>query len=314
MNSNLEKIIWPPAGKYVLAVSGGIDSAVLLDILAADRKKRKYEIIVAHFNHGIRGDSSKDEALVKKLADSYGLEFVSAGGHLGKAASEAKARDARYKFLRQICKKYRANKIITAHHLDDRIETALFNLQRGTGRRGLIPFSQDSDIIRPLKNVYKSEILEYTAEHKLDWREDSTNKDLKFSRNAIRRKLIPELEAAEPDFKKQFAQLLFDLEGDNKKIVSMLENKLQSIGIVHSNSIVLNRGELILMSQNVLKEFLYYSVLKLDPTAEVLSPQLERLAHYCKTARPGTSCPISGTLAAETTVETITLTKSGPKA
>lgn len=310
----IKNIINPEAGKYILAVSGGVDSVVLLDILTKNRIKQRYDLIVAHYNHGIRSDSSKDEKLVKDLATSYELEFVSAQGNLGENTSEAKARASRYQFLRKICKKYNAEKIITAHHLDDRIETVLFNLQRGTGRRGLVPFSKNSDIIRPLKNVSKREILRYADKHNLKWREDSSNKDLKYSRNTIRHKLLPELESTNPDFRNHFAHLLNELEKDNKKIDELLENKLNAIGTKQDNSVVLKREGLISMKQNILREFLYFCVLKLDPSAEVLSPQIVRLAHYCKTARPGTTCPINSDILAKATINTITLIKIGRKA
>lgn len=305
------KIIYPKAGKYILAVSGGVDSVVLLDVLAKESKKRKYEILVAHFNHGIREDSAKDETFVKNLADTYGLEFASAKGHLGKDTSEAKARDARYKFLRQICKKSNADAIITAHHLDDRIETALFNLRRGTGRRGLVPFRDDNDILRPLKNIYKSEILDYAREQKLKWHEDPSNKSEKYSRNVLRNKIIPEIESSEPGFKLEFAKLLDELESDNKRIDVLLEKRLQNIGKVQTKKILLERTELIKMRLDVLTEFLYFCLLKLDAGAELLSPQLKRLAHFCKTAKAGTRCTISGGLQALATRDTITVVKDG---
>src|SRR4051812_31887046 len=110
-----------PRGKYILAVSGGVDSMVLLDLLA---RKPGIELVVAHFDHGIRPDSKKDEVLVRKAAASYGVAFEPGQGNLGPAASEATARQARYHFLDEVLTKHQALKIITAHHQDDAIETA----------------------------------------------------------------------------------------------------------------------------------------------------------------------------------------------
>src|SRR6478752_10282835 len=104
------KVVVEP-GRYVLAVSGGVDSMTLLDILA---KKPGVELIVAHFNHGIREDSGQDEELVGQAAATYGLVFEIGSAQLGKNASEAAARDARYGFLRQVQAKYKAKAIITA--------------------------------------------------------------------------------------------------------------------------------------------------------------------------------------------------------
>src|SRR6185436_20114617 len=120
-------------GKYVVAVSGGVDSMVLLDLL---RQKPKLELVVAHFDHGIREDSAQDRKLVQRIAKAYGLPFVHAKGNLGPKAGEALAREARYAFLRQVQADHDAKAIITAHHQDDMLKTAIMNLLRGTGRRG----------------------------------------------------------------------------------------------------------------------------------------------------------------------------------
>jgi tRNA(Ile)-lysidine synthetase-like protein len=149
--------------KFVVAVSGGVDSVVLLDMLATGKlkitnhktqitnkfqkpsSKTNCQLVVAHVDHGIRGDSHLDAELVEGLAKKYGLKFELQKVELGEGASEAEARDVRYKKLRQVCKKHKASGIITAHHQDDQIETAIINLIRGTGWRGLAPMSQISD-------------------------------------------------------------------------------------------------------------------------------------------------------------------------
>lgn len=172
-----------PDGCYVVAVSGGVDSVVLLDMLS---RQSNLELIVAHFDHGIRPDSMADAGFVADLAKKYNLKFETKREELGLDASEELARNRRYKFLRDIAKKYDA-KIITAHHADDVIETIAINLSRGTGWRGLAVL--DSDIVRPLTDITKREILDYAHEHDLAWHEDSTNKGDMYLRNRIRRKL-----------------------------------------------------------------------------------------------------------------------------
>src|SRR5437870_1107332 len=106
----------------------------LLDLLA---KKPNVKLIVAHFDHGMRPDSEKDRQFVQVVTEKYGLPFVFSEGRLGPKASEATARTARYKFLEKTKKAEGAKTIITAHHQDDVLETAIINLLRGTGRRGL---------------------------------------------------------------------------------------------------------------------------------------------------------------------------------
>ena len=169
--------------KYIVAVSGGVDSVVLLDILA---NQPDTELVVAHYDHGIRDDSGQDATFVADLAKKYGLPFISEKGELGSRASEEKARDGRYAFLRSVAKKQSAN-LATAHHADDVIESIAINLSRGTGWRGLAVL--DSDVIRPLTGMNKSEILDYAKKHKLKWREDSTNSTDVYLRNRIRSKI-----------------------------------------------------------------------------------------------------------------------------
>lgn len=179
-----------PPGKYVLAVSGGIDSMVLLDLAA---KLDSLELIVAHLNHGIREDSIEDEQLVKRASKLYGLKFESKQAKLDSNSSEDLARQVRYQFLNDVKLKYGAVAIITAHHKDDALETAVLNLMRGTGRKGLSSLSSSKEILRPLIGFSKQDIAEYALANGIKWREDSTNSDDRYLRNYIRHNIIPKL-------------------------------------------------------------------------------------------------------------------------
>ena len=168
--------------KYVVAVSGGVDSVVLLHMLA---QKIPDELVVAHFDHGIRDDSAEDALFVHGLAAQHGLPFETKREELGKTASEDRARIKRYAFLHEIANKHNAI-IVTAHHADDVIESVSINLTRGTGWRGLAVL--DSEVIRPLLDMSKREVLAYAQHHNLTWHEDSTNASDAYLRNRIRRK------------------------------------------------------------------------------------------------------------------------------
>lgn len=179
--------------RYVVAVSGGVDSVVLLDALANQREiggrdpwaeKLHGEVIVAHFDHGIREDSADDERFVRALAGQYTLPYYSAREELGKNASEETARNRRYAFLKRICDAQHAT-LVTAHHANDVAETVAINLTRGTGWRGLAVMDT-ARIWRPLLNVTKSEIHDYAKEHRITWREDSTNASDAYLRNRLR--------------------------------------------------------------------------------------------------------------------------------
>lgn len=166
---------------FVVAVSGGVDSVVLLDMM---RRLPETRLVVAHFDHGIRDDSKVDAEFVGRLARQYGLEYHTKREELGRSASEELARTRRYKFLRELAKSYDA-KIVTAHHADDMVESVAINLLRGTGWRGLAVMG--SDVLRPLSDKTKAELLDYALKHNLEWHEDSTNASDAYLRNRVRR-------------------------------------------------------------------------------------------------------------------------------
>jgi tRNA(Ile)-lysidine synthase len=183
--------------KYIVAVSGGVDSVVLLDMLS---RSNAGELIVAHFDHGIRPDSQQDALFVGNLARKYGHMFELERQELGPHASEALARQKRYAFLQALAKKHQA-KIITAHHLDDLVETVAINFTRGTGWRGLAVFH--SSIARPFINTSKQQLITYAHKQGLQWREDSTNATDAYLRNRIRSRA----ENLPDDFKRQLRAL-----------------------------------------------------------------------------------------------------------
>lgn len=183
-----------PSGRYVIAVSGGVDSMVLLHLL---QQQAGLELVVAHYDHGIRPDSFLDCDFVAAVAGHYNISFESEAGQLGATASEATARAARYTFLKGVQTKNAAAAIITAHHQDDVLETAIINMSRGTGRRGLTSLANTTDVVRPLLDMPKAKLLDYAAQQGLEWREDSTNKDDNYLRNYIRHQVIPKFNTAQ---------------------------------------------------------------------------------------------------------------------
>lgn len=170
--------------KKIVAVSGGVDSIVLLDYMI--EKFGANDIIVAHFEHGIRGfESKQDLEFVKKIATEYGCKFEFSMGNLNKDASEALAREKRYDFLRKVSRKYKNAPIFTAHHKNDLAETFVMNLRRGGGWRS-VAMMDSAGIERPFLKFSKNEIFEMAKIRNLSWREDSSNFELKYTRNKIR--------------------------------------------------------------------------------------------------------------------------------
>lgn len=178
--------------KIILAVSGGVDSMVMLDMICRLKQYSSGDIIVAHFDHGMRANSAEDAEFVQRKAQEYGVKFCLGRGELKKNTSEAEARAARYGFLHSIDP---FATIFTAHHLDDLVETVAINLLRGTGWRGLAaldttgiqrPFLEAEMFYEPLD---KAAILEYAAKRQLSFREDQSNSSDKYLRNRIRHQM-----------------------------------------------------------------------------------------------------------------------------
>jgi tRNA(Ile)-lysidine synthetase-like protein len=269
-------VLFPKPGKYVVAVSGGVDSMALLDVLA---KRPGLELVVAHFDHGIRPDSPLDSQLVTKIANRHGLKFVSHEGKLGPGTSEAVARDARYKFLKKVVNENSALAIITAHHQDDLLETAVLNILRGTGRKGLTSLASNSEIIRPLLNVPKADLIKYAQVHELEWREDSTNADTSYLRNYIRHNILSQFKEKD---KKNLIKKLNELKDTNQELDKLL-NEILINQIVEGK---VSRQWFSQLPHSLAKEFMA-SWLRQEGVREFDTGTLERLTVGAKTAAPG---------------------------
>ena len=184
----------------VVALSGGPDSTALLTVLCSIAGKMDLKLIIAHFNHGLRGsESDADERYCRELAEKSGLIFCP--GKLDKKTDtkgispEDFYRRQRYEFLNRTAEKYKAQKIALGHNLNDQAETVLLNLLRGSGLEGLKGFRpmRDDRIIRPLIETSRQEIISFLDASQIAYRQDRSNKDNKHLRNKIRNELIPHL-------------------------------------------------------------------------------------------------------------------------
>ncbi len=196
-----------PGDRVLVAVSGGLDSIVLLDVLRRLTDKLRCDWIVGHVDHGLRGaDSTGDAAFVQSLGASLGLpvhihrldasDLEAVKGH----GREGAARVARLAALEGIADRVGAARIAVAHTADDRAETVLYRLARGTGPtglRGILPVR--GIFIRPFIRVSRNEVLDYARTRRLTWREDTTNADLSIARNRIRHRVLPELRRLNPE-------------------------------------------------------------------------------------------------------------------
>ena len=194
--------------KLLLALSGGIDSMVMVDLF----HKLPFEIAIAHCNFQLRGiESFRDQNFVQNYAETNKIELfitqfdTEVFAKDFKLSTQVAARELRYSWFYELLEAKNFDYILTAHHADDNLETFLINLVRGTGLDGLtgIP-AQNENIIRPLLIFSRQEIEYYAKQNTIEWREDSSNASDKYLRNKIRHNLVPILKEINPDFLTSF--------------------------------------------------------------------------------------------------------------
>ena len=197
-----------PPSRLLLAVSGGIDSMVLFHMASSS----SFEIGVAHMNFNLRSnDSDADQKLVAEISEAHKVPFYSKQVDTKNYAIEhgvsiqVAARELRYAWFEELMKEHNYDYLLTAHHLNDSLETSLFHFTRGGSLASLrgIP-EKTGQILRPLLSFSRQEIESYAEEHKLSWREDLSNADDKYLRNFLRINVVPKLREINPSLEKTF--------------------------------------------------------------------------------------------------------------
>ncbi|MBD3156561.1 tRNA lysidine(34) synthetase TilS [Candidatus Peregrinibacteria bacterium] len=221
----------PENATVVAAFSGGPDSVYLITQLLQARKKKQFEIILAHFNHQLRGKESNDDALFcKQFAKTHHLKIEMETKDIGslQGNTEDNARHHRYTFLRTVKQRHQAWRIVTGHHLDDNIETFLMHFLRGSGIKGLQGMQTlSSDLFRPLLDVPKKEILAYLEQNDMSFCVDKTNKDTTYTRNNIRHTIIPRLRSIQPSLDDIFIRQWHILSENQSYVETMAHNVIR---------------------------------------------------------------------------------------
>lgn len=209
----------------ILACSTWADSMFLLyKILETSYRDN---LVASYFNHKLRKQSDQEETWIEKMWKEKWFKVELAQANIKEIRDkfypskwiEEIAREKRYAFLNALLNIYKTDKIITAHHLDDKIETFFFNLARGTKLTGLINMKEKSwAILRPLLGLEKSEILKYLEENKLKYNEDITNQDTEITRNFLRHEIIPKFEKINKNYKKNIENTLSYFEDIKKHL------------------------------------------------------------------------------------------------
>jgi tRNA(Ile)-lysidine synthase len=219
--------------KFLIGVSGGMDSMVCLEIA----RKFSKDISVAHVNYKLRGEESdRDEKIVEDYCKKWGLSFHLLISNINKAKNiQLEARNSRYSFFNEILVSNKLDYIITAHHLNDNVETFLLNTFRGSGINGLtgIPHVR-KQIIRPLITISKKEIIDYCTQKNIAFGEDSSNNISNYKRNFLRNDILPLLSKQFPDFFEKTNKTILNLQSDKKLLQLLIEKELN--GTVTKNN------------------------------------------------------------------------------
>lgn len=237
-----------PGDRILVAVSGGPDSILLAFLL----NTAGYAIGLAHCNYQLRGAASDaDEELARKTAAAWGLPFFRKTFDTGRIAEERglsiqeAARDLRYEWLEDLRQQEGYDLIATGHHLDDAIETLLFNLVKGCGIHGLHGILPKRDyLIRPLLFAEKAQILEYLEAAGIAYREDHTNRETYYDRNKIRHQIIPVMEGLNPRFRQGMQETLLRMRDTEKLFGYAIDSWRKRTVQVHRNGLRINWAEL----------------------------------------------------------------------
>lgn len=245
----------------VLGVSGGPDSMALLHLLASIRKAIDIEVICAHVNHNTgRPGQSEEQEFVKRYCKNNGIVFEGMTiEDYGDDNFHNEARSKRYHYFEQIVRKYQAKYLLTAHHGDDLIETILMRIVRGSTLRGYSGFSKRVEmdgytILRPLINVTKAEILEYTKKNRIVYAEDSSNSKDVYTRNRFRKYIVPEFKKEDKNVHQKFYKFSKTLLEYNDYIDKQVEKIIPKV-LPHN---ILNIEEFNKLDKVIQMKVIYY--------------------------------------------------------
>ncbi len=220
----------------VVATSGGPDSMALLRLLISLKDTYNLNIICAHVNHNVRKESEKEKTFVENYAviNKIKFEYMKIKEYKNNKFSEDEARKLRYKFLNEVCLKYKANYLMTAHHGDDLIETILMRITRGSnlkGYKGISKISGNNNykIVRPLLYTTKEDIIKYLDDNNIEYVIDKSNSDIKYTRNRYRKHLLPFLKSEDKNVHLKFLEYSEELESTYNYINNTLINKYNKI-------------------------------------------------------------------------------------
>lgn len=292
--------------RWVVAVSGGLDSVALLHLLRFT-VRAEVDLVVAHFDHAMRPSSSEDAFWVAGLCDAWGVPVRLARADVA-PTSEAEAREARYAFLEDVRREAGARLLLTAHHADDQAETVLFRALRGTGQPGLagIPARREP-IFRPLLSFWRDELEAYALGARLSWQEDPSNRSLGYARNALRHRVLPEIERlVAPGARRALVRLADLARSDEAGWESVLPTLLSPLGLQEIQGwLSVDRHQLAVLHPAVRARVLRWLAAKVDRPLDEAATRLA--VEFVVAAESGLALDLGGGVTLRRELDRVTL-------
>ena len=283
--------------KIVLAVSGGPDSIFMLDILNKIRQNPKnnlsFNIIVCHVNHMIRKEAEEDETYVINFCKKNNIEYyikridVQKYANNKKVGTEEAGRIVRYEFFDEIMQKTKANKIAIAHNKNDKVETIIMNLLRGSGSLGIkgIEPKRDEKYIRPIIEIERADIEKYCNQNKLEPRIDKTNFENTYTRNKIRNIVIPYIQKEfNPNIVNTITRLSEIITEEQQYLSKITKNEYQNLLIEEKeNTIILDLKRFNILDNVIKKKLVLYTITKLKGSSKGIEKiHIDDIIKLCK--------------------------------
>ncbi len=308
LNTIIENDLIQKNDKIVIGVSGGPDSMCLLDILYCLKEKLQIELVVSHINHGLRKEAEEETKYVEEYCEKRNIPIFIKRVNVKQLADEQKlgteemGRNIRYNFFEEVAKITKANKIATAHNLNDNAETILMNILRGTaisGLKGIEITRKGSNFteqntknkinqltyIRPLRECSRAEIEEYCTQTKLNPKIDKTNLENIYTRNKIRNKLIPYLQKEfNPNIIESLNRLSNLAKQNEDYFAEIVKEKYETLKIgENEKEIILNLKEFNKLPKVIKTRLILYTINKLIGTVQGIQKiHLEDIIKLCQ--------------------------------
>lgn len=303
-----------PGDRIGIALSGGVDSMVLLYTLKKLSQKMGFYICALHYEHGIRGEASvKDMQFVETMCQKYKVTLHVGQGDVPRMAQEARqnleatAREARYAFFAVAKEKYHLQKIAVAHHIDDFAETFLLNLVRGTGRAGLttMNFVRTPGIIRPMLEAKRSEIEAYAKKEQIPFVVDETNADTSYARNYIRKEIVPRLATLNPEVNQAIMRTSELLREEEVALEEMTEDAYRRIAIEKEGHVSLDIPALFSLPIAILRRVLRKAIAWCVPLFDIDKRTVDQVITLTQTGKTGKVFSLPGKFFARISYNTL---------